>query len=110
MYIIQFQVLSSKLKLKEENDEGNKVSSLHFCQHEELLVELYFMYHQHTSTFGNEGVRENREKPWTARCLKEKWFIEVEVDIFYLLWKHARTTLIYQNVQENEATGAFLMA
>ena len=48
MYIIQFQVLSSRLKLKEENDEGNKVSSLHFCQHEELLVELYFMYHQHT--------------------------------------------------------------
>ena len=45
MYIIQFQVLSSRLKLKEENDEGNKVSSLHFCQHEEhyVVVEMYYM-------------------------------------------------------------------
>ena len=73
-------------------------------------VVIVVFYVPPTHLCGNEGVRENREKPWTARCLKEKWFIEVEVDIFYLLWKHARTTLIYQNVQENEATGAFLMA
>ena len=31
-----FHPSHSPVKLKEENDEGNKVSSLHFCQHGEL--------------------------------------------------------------------------